>query len=92
MNKRIKKKRAQMSLLHIAKNVHTREGSNIIVQHDLLTQWMMPRMYYTALDPNKNGVCVWRKKNIKRALKYMYKRRNRHLFYKQMNLYYKNLR
>lgn len=84
MNKRIKKKRARLNPIRIGNNVYTREEIDIIIQHDMLTQWMMLRRYYTSIDPNKNGIHVWQKRNIKRALKYMYKHRNRYLSYKHL--------
>lgn len=84
MNKRIKKKRARLSPLRIGYNVYTREEVDIIVQNNLLKHCLIPRMYFTSLDPNGNSIHVWRKKNIKRALKYMYKHRNKYLSYKHL--------
>ena len=66
MNKRIKKKRAQTSPRYIDHMV------------SLLKHYLIPRIYFTSLDPNKSSIHIWRKKNIKHALKYMYRRRNQY--------------
>lgn len=84
MNKRIKKKRAHSSPLRIGDNVYTRGEIDIIVSNHLLKHSLIPRMYLTSLDPNKNGIHVWRKRNIKRALKYMVKHNNKYLSYKHL--------
>ena len=84
MNKRIKKKRARLSPLCIGDNVYTREEVKLIILNNLFKHWLIPRMYFTSLDPNKNGVHVWRRKDIKRALSYMYKHRNQYLSYKHL--------
>lgn len=84
MNKRIKKKRAQTSPLCIGDNVYTREEVKLIILNNLFRHWLIPRMYFTSLDPNKNGVHIWRRKDIKRALSYMYKHRNQYLSYKHL--------
>jgi len=84
MNKRIKKKRTRLRPRCIGNNVYTREEIELIIMNNLFRHWLIPRMYFTSLDPNKNGVHVWRKRNIKRALKYMYKHRNQYLSYKHL--------
>ena len=84
MNKRIKKKRAKMSPLKIGEHVYTPKELKAIIMSTLLKVHLIPRIYAASLDPNKSNVCVWRKKNIKRALKYMYKHRNPYLSYKHL--------
>jgi hypothetical protein len=76
MNKRIKKKRARLSPRRIGYNVYTAEEMKCIIKTTLLKHHLIPRIYFVSLymtDPNKHSVFIWRKKNIKRALKYMYK-------------------
>lgn len=84
MNKRIKKKRARLSPLKIGHNVYTQEEIKVIIMSVLLKVHLLPRIYAASLDPNKSNVCVWKKKNIKRALKYMYKHLNPYLSYKHL--------
>lgn len=84
MNKRIKKKRAQLSPLYIGNNIYTREEIKIIIMNNLLRHWLIPRIYFASLDPNESSVHVWRKKNMKRALKYMYKHRKEYLTYQHL--------
>lgn len=84
MNKRIKKKRARLSPLKIGEHVYSREELKAITMSTLLKVHLIPMIYAASLDPNKSNVCVWRKKNIKRALKYMYKHRNPYLSYKHL--------
>lgn len=73
MNKRIKKKRARLSPRQIGCNIYTAEEMKCIIKTTLLKHHLIPRIYLVSLDPNKDSVFIWRKKNIKRALKYMYK-------------------
>lgn len=77
MNKRIRKKRAQTSPRYIGYNVYTAEEIKGIIMTALLKHHLIPRIYFVSLDPNKSTVFVWRKNNIRRVLKYMYKSRNR---------------
>lgn len=73
MNKRIRKKRARLSPRRIGYNVYTAEEMKCIIKTALLKHHLMPRIYLVSLDPNKHSIFIWRKINIKRALKYMYK-------------------
>ena len=73
MNKRTKKKRARLSPRQIGRNVYTAEEMKSIIKTTLLMHHLLPRIYLVSLDPNKRSVFNWRKNNIKRALKYMYK-------------------
>lgn len=84
MNKRIKEKRARLSPLKIGDHVYSREEIKVIIMSVLLKVHLLPRIYAASLDPNKSNVYVWRKKNIKRTLKYMYKHRNPYLSYKHL--------
>jgi hypothetical protein len=84
MNKRIKKKRTRLSPLKTGYNVYTQEEIKVIIMSVLLKVHLLPRIYAASLDPNKSNVCVWKKKNIKRALKYMYKHRNQYLSYNHL--------
>lgn len=76
MNKRIKKKMLHLSPRQIGNNVYTPEEIKSVIMVSLLKHYLIPRIYFTSLDPNTNSVHIWRKKNIKRTLKYMYKHRN----------------
>ena len=80
MNKRLKKKRARLSPRHIGYNVYTAEEIKWVIITALLKHHLIPRIYLVSLDPNKNTVFIWRKNNIRRALKYMYKKRNQYLY------------
>lgn len=76
MNKRIKKKRLRLSPRHIGDNVYTPEEIKGVIMVSLLRYYLIPWIYSASLDPNTSSVHIWRKKNIKRALKYMYKHMN----------------
>jgi hypothetical protein len=80
MNKRIKKKRARLSPRQIGYNVYTAEEMKGIIMIALLKHHLIPRIYVESLDPNKNTVFIWRKNNIRHALKYMYKNRGQYLY------------
>ena len=41
-------------------------------------------MWTASLDPNNKGIRVWKKRNIKRALKYMYHNRYWYLPYRHL--------
>lgn len=73
MNKRIRKKRARLSPRNIGNTVYTAKEMKAIIIGALYQSYLLPMIYVISLDPNKHSVFIWRKKNIKRALKYMYK-------------------
>lgn len=83
MNKRIKKKRGRLSPRDIGIHTYTPEEIKYFVNRSLLIL-LIPRVRASYLDPNDADVHVWRKRNIKRALKYMYKHRNQYLSYKHL--------
>lgn len=80
MNKRIKKKRARLSPRYIGYNLYTAEEIKGIIMTALLKHHLIPRIYFVSLDPNKSTVFIWRKNNIRHALKYMYKKWNQYLY------------
>jgi hypothetical protein len=73
MNKRIRKKRARLSPRNIGNTVYTAKEMKSIIIGALYQSYLLPMIYVISLDPNKHTVFIWRKNNIKRALKYMYK-------------------
>ena len=75
-----------MSPRHIGENVYTPEEIKSVIMVSLLKHYLIPRIYFTSLDPNESSAHVWRKKNIKRTLKYMCEHRNQHSFTKYIRL------
>lgn len=90
MNKRIKKKRAHLSPRRIGCCVYTYEEIRFIIMKTLMREHLLPRIYFVSLYTNSSDVYVWRKNNMKRALKYMYKNWSEYLCTGEMS--YKHLR
>ena len=84
MNKRIKKKRVRLNPRDIGDHTYTPEEIKYFVNRSLLKNWLIPHMWTASLDPNNKGIRVWKKRNIKRALKYMYHNRYWYLPYRHL--------